>query len=981
MTAQEQITKIESLASFEVIESSFIKDLDSYGMLVKHKATGARIVLMLNNDDNKVFYIGFRTPPTDSTGVAHIIEHSVLCGSDKYPVKDPFIELAKGSLNTFLNAMTYSDKTVYPIASCNNQDFKNLMDVYMDAVLHPNIYKEEKIFKQEGWHYDLESADAELKISGVVYNEMKGAFSSPDDVVEREMLNALFPDTAYGVESGGDPDNIPDLTYENFLDFHSRYYHPSNSYIYIYGDCDMVERLEYLDREYLSKYEALEIDSTIKIQTPWNETKYMTKEYPIAETESGEDQAYLTYSLVVGENNLSQDEYLAFEALDYAICSAPGAPLKKALVEAGIGKEVYSEYENGIMQPYFSIVAKDTNYDKLDEFVRIVEDELNKLAEGGLNHTSLMAALNLFEFKYREADFGSYPRGLMLGLQLLDSWLYDENKPFLHIVANDTFARLKSKVETGYYEALIRDRILNNNHKVVLSVLPKKGLTTIKDNALAEKLAAYKASLTSQEIDELVKATVELAEYQESEDSVEALMTIPLLTREDMRKEAIAPINDIRDIDGTTAVFHDIFTNGIGYMRFVFKTDGVPVQYWPYVGFLKSCIGLMDTKNYTYGDLFNEMNLKTGGIAPLNNVYTDYNDPSKNMISFELKGKALEANIADAVALMKEMLLETKFEDEERLFELVEETLSHVQGSMMSSGHLLAVTQATASFSAVDATTFAMNGVPFLRLLEQFEGNFEECKEDIVKKLRELTHIIFRPENLLVDFIGSETGYKTFAELVPEFKAGLYTDEIKQAGGMVEPVAESIALTSAAQVQFVARCGDFTKAGLVYDGALRAMKVMLEYNYLWTQVRVRGGAYGCMAAFNHSGKSYFVSYRDPNLENTVEVFEKAAEYVRSFEADERTMTQFIIGALSNMDTPMTPATKGLYGLKMYLTGATFEDVQKERDELLGATPDKIRSLSKYIDAFMDTNAFCVVGGEEKIKNCTCEFDKVESLFS
>ena len=980
MNAQEQINRLKELDAYTVVEASYIEDLDTTGVILKHNVTGARVVLMINEDDNKVFYIGFRTPPTDSTGVAHIIEHSVLCGSDKYPVKDPFIELAKGSLNTFLNAMTYSDKTVYPIASCNDQDFKNLMDVYMDAVLHPNIYHEEKIFKQEGWHYDLESSDAELKISGVVYNEMKGAFSSPDDVVEREMLNALFPDTAYGVESGGDPQNIPDLTYENFLNFHKRYYHPSNSYIYLYGDCDMVERLEYLDREYLSNYDSLSIDSTIRKQEAFADVKYLQKEYSIAETESEKEQTYLTYSVVVGEDNLSQDEYLAFEALDYAICSAPGAPLKKALVDAGIGKEVYSEYENGIMQPYFSIVAKDTDLERQDEFVSIVESELSKLAEEGINHTSLIAALNLFEFKYREGDFGSYPRGLMLGLQMFDSWLYDDNKPFIHIVANDTFARLKSHVETGYFEKLIKDRILNNTHKVILAVVPKKGLTTIRERELADKLAKYKASMSDDEINNLVSATIELAEYQESEDSAEALATIPLLTREDMRKEATPAINEVRDIDGVTALYHDIFTNGIGYIRFVFNTDGVPEDYWPYMGFFKSCIGLMDTTNYSYGDLFNEMNLKTGGIAPVTNVYTDYHDEDKYKITFEMKGKALVSNIPDAVALMQEMLLDTKFEDESRLYELVQETLSHIQGSMLASGHHLAVSQAMATISEADATIAAMNGVPFLRLLEKLEAEFDQNRENLIGKLKDLRNILFRPENLMIDYVGDEEGYAKLAALIPELKAKLCTDKLDLVGGKVAPKAGSIAYTSAAQVQYVARCGDFREAGLEYDGALKAMKVMLEYNYLWTQVRVRGGAYGCMAAFNHSGKSYFVSYRDPNLKNTVDVYEQASEYVRNFDADERTMTQFIIGALSTLDTPMTPATKGLYSMKQYMAGASYDDVQKQRDELLAATPDKIRAMADYIDAFMKTDAFCVVGGEEAIRTSECSFDITEPLF-
>ena len=423
---------MEQLQAYTILEKKEIKELNSVGYIMKHNQTGARIVLMENDDNNKVFCVGFRTPPKDSTGVAHIIEHSVLCGSDKFPVKDPFIELAKGSLNTFLNAMTFPDKTIYPVASCNEKDFQNLMDVYMDAVFHPNIYQEEKIFRQEGWHYEMESMEDELTINGVVYNEMKGAFSSPDDVLEREIMNSLYPHTSYAVESGGDPDVIPELTYEDFLAFHSRYYHPSNSYIYLYGDMDMAEKLRFLDVEYLSKYEALAVDSELDEEQPFTEPVEVCKEYPITESESEKENTYLSYNISFG-NNLDKEQYIAFQVIDYVLCSAPGAPLKQALIDKGIGKDVYSSYENGIMQPYFSIVAKNADKEQLPEFLATIREELTKITEQGFDKKALRAGLNFYEFRFREADFGSYPKGLMFGLMMLDSWLYDDNKPFVHI--------------------------------------------------------------------------------------------------------------------------------------------------------------------------------------------------------------------------------------------------------------------------------------------------------------------------------------------------------------------------------------------------------------------------------------------------------------------------------------------------------------------------------------------------------------------
>ena len=503
---------ITELTAYEVIEKREIKDINSMGYILKHKKSGARVVVCENDDSNKVFYIGFRTPPKNSTGVAHILEHSVLCGSKEFPAKDPFVELVKGSLNTFLNAMTYPDKTVYPVASCNDQDFKNLMHVYMDAVFYPNIYNEEKIFRQEGWHYEMENVDAPLTVNGVVYNEMKGAFSSPDDVLDREILNSLYPDTAYGVESGGAPECIPDLTYEEFLDFHRQYYHPANSYIYLYGNADMEERLRWLDEKYLGAYDAIEVASFPGTQESFAGAKKLQKEFPIAVEESEENNTYLSYNSVIG-NVLDRELYQAFQVIDYALAGAPGTPVKQALLDAGIGTDVYSVYENGIYQPYYSIVAKNANAEDEERFVRIIEEQLQKIVTEGFDKNALLAGLNSMEFRHREADYGTNPKGLMYGLAMLDSWLYDDNVPFAHIEANETFKELRKKIGTGYYEQFVNEYLLDNPYKTILSVLPKKGLTAKRDAEWANKLAEYKATLSEEEITKIIEEAKELKLY------------------------------------------------------------------------------------------------------------------------------------------------------------------------------------------------------------------------------------------------------------------------------------------------------------------------------------------------------------------------------------------------------------------------------------------------------------------------------------
>jgi Zn-dependent M16 (insulinase) family peptidase len=979
MDNQRMKQKIAELNSYEIIEARQVPDLSSYGYLLRHKKTGARLTLLSNDDNNKVFYIGFRTPPKDSTGVAHIIEHTVLCGSKNFPVKDPFIELAKGSLNTFLNAMTYPDKTVYPVASCNGKDFQNLMHVYLDAVFYPNIYREKNIFMQEGWHYDLEDVEDELTINGVVYNEMKGAFSSPDDVLDREVLNSLFPDTPYGTESGGDPDVIPSLTYEDFLDFHKKYYHPSNSYIYLYGDMDMTEKLEFIDKEYLSHFDALSVESAITVQEAFAAPKEIRKEFSIMEGESEKGNVYLTYNAVIGDN-LDRKLYIAFQVLDYALCSAPGAPLKEALIKQGIGKEIYSNYDNGVMQPYFSIVAKGAEESQKEEFVRLIEGTLEEQAKKGIDRKALAAGLNYFEFKYRESDFGSYPKGLILGLQALDSWLYDDSKPLIHVEAKDTFAALKEELDKGYYEGLIRDYLLDNGHKSILVLAPSKGLTAKKEAGLQKKLQDYKASLSKEEIEGLIRQTEELERYQEEPNAKEDLEKIPLLKREDIKKEAEGYVNEERQIDDTLLLFHNIFTDGIGYLRFIFDISHVPAELFPYIGVLKNVLGMVDTENYSYGSLYHETNIKTGGIGIVANTYIDALHMPEYKVTLEIKAKAFYENLAEVFRLVEEIALRSNFADERRLYDVIAEVESRMQASMVSAGHSLAAVRALSYVSPTAAVAGQISGIPQYRLLEKLESGFEEEKENLTGKLEMLVKCIFRPENFMLDYTGEEKSLQGMEALVRAFREKLFTVPVEKEKYQPELEKKNEGYLTSAQVQYVCRAGNFIRKGLPYTGALKVLKVMMGYDYLWNRVRVKGGAYGCMCSFGKSGDSYFVSYRDPNLEKTVDVYEKAAEYIEGFEADERTMTQFVIGAISEMDVPMTPAAKGLYSLTGYMTKFPFAHVQRERDELLSATAKDIRGLAGHIRAFMEEDCLCVVGSEEKLKENKGMFKSLEALF-
>lgn len=975
---------IFDLNAYEVVLTEDLPDLKSKGYLLKHKKSGARVLLMENDDENKVFTIGFRTPPSDSTGVPHIMEHSVLCGSRDFPVKDPFVELVKGSLNTFLNAMTYPDKTVYPVASCNDKDFQNLMHVYMDAVFYPNIYQHDEIFRQEGWSYKLDEPDGKLEYNGVVYNEMKGAFSSPEGVLDRVILNSLFPDTSYAYESGGDPEEIPNLTYEQFLDFHRKYYHPSNSYIYLYGDMDMEEKLKWLDENYLCEFDAAEVDSEICFQKPFDKMIEVEKTYSISSEETEEENTYLSYNKVIA-TSLDEKLYQAFQILDYALLSAPGAPLKKALMDAGIGKDIMGSYDNGIYQPIFSIIAKNAELQQKEQFVQVIEDTLRKIVEDGIDRKALEAGINYHEFRFREADFGNYPKGLMYGLDLFDSWLYDEKKPFIHMQAIPTFAFLKEQIGTRYFEDLIQKWILDNPHGSMVIVKPERGRTARMDRELDEKLQTYKAGLSPDEVEKLARDTAELIVYQESEDAREDMEKIPVLGREDISRE-IAPIcNEERVCGGIPMVYHNVETNGIGYVTLLFDLSGVPEEKLPYVGMLQAVLGIIDTTHYEYGELFNEINVHTGGIGTSLELYPDVTKVKEKEFraTFEMKGKALYPKMDVLFKMMREILTESKLEDEKRLKEILSMLKSRLQMSFLSSGHTTAALRALSYSSPLSKFKDDTDGIGYYEAVKEIEEHFEEKKEELIANLKELAARIFRADNLMISYTAAPEGLDAVEKEMETFKNGLFerTDGDEQENRCIlHCVKRNEGFKTSSKVQYVARTGNFIDGGAAYSGALHILKVILSYDYLWQNIRVKGGAYGCMCNFNRIGEGYLISYRDPNLEKTIDVYEKVTEYLRNFEADDRDMNKYIIGTISNIDRPMNPSAKGTRSMNLYMNHVTEEMIRKEREEILNAGQEEIRALADVVAAMLAADQLCVIGSEEKIEEQKALFGEVRTLF-
>lgn len=969
---------IHDLAEYEILDEHRVEDVQSDGFILRHKKSGARIAILSNNDDNKVFYIGFRTPPEDETGVPHIIEHTTLCGSKKFPVKDPFIELAKGSLNTFLNAMTYPDKTVYPVASCNDQDFKNLMDVYLDAVFNPNITKYEEIFKQEGWHYELTGKDDELKINGVVYNEMKGAYSSPDEVLSSQIYRSLFPDNTYSKDSGGNPEYIPKLTYEAYLDFYHKYYHPSNSYIYLYGDMDVVERLEWLDKEYLSLYDYKKVNSEINKQPAFDEIKNVEAQYSITMDDSQENKTYLSYNRVVGDT-LDEMLYQAFDVLDYALVSSPGAPVKQALIDAGIGDDVYGSYDAGILQPVFSFVAKNANASQADEFESIIENTLKEVVKTGINKEALLAGINSSEFKFREADFGQFPKGLLFGLNCLDSWLFDDMKPFIHLECLGTFAKLRKAVDTDYFEKLIQEYLLDNTHGSSVTVKPKRGLGNEREEALAKELSDYKASLSDEEIKKLIEDTEHLKKYQEEPSSDEDLRKLPMLTRADMKKNAM-PFSNIEDeLLDVKVVRHDIESNGIDYISFLFDAGDFAQSELGYLGFFTNALGLVSTEKYSYTDLANATNIYTGGISTGTASHPDIKDRNNFVFKFEVKLKVLEKNLDKALELMEQMLLTSDFTDTKRLGELVAQIKARLQANLSSSGHLVAAMRSMSSFSRYALYQDELKGIAFYRSICRIEKELSESPKSVSDKLAAIAKKLFARNRMLISFTGNNEAYGNAKPSLEKVIAGF--DKMSVVGNQAEVHFNTAkeAFIDASQIQYVAKTGDFICEGYEYTGALRLLRIILSYDYLWINVRVKGGAYGCMNTFLRSGESYFVSYRDPNLSDTLDVYDRIPEYIKSFSPDERDMTKYIIGTFSALDTPMNPEAKGSRSLSAYLEGITYEQIQKEKNEILNAQPEDIRRLADLVEAVLKKDSICVIGNENMIKESAGLFENVEKL--
>lgn len=971
--------------SYTLENSEYVKEVDSFAITLRHNLSNARVLVFSNQDNNKVFNIGFRTPPKDETGVPHIIEHTVLCGSKNFPAKDPFVELVKGSLNTYLNATTYPDKTLYPVASCNDKDFENLMHVYMDAVLYPNIYKYEEIFKQEGWHYELADKDSPITYNGVVYNEMKGAYSSEEGVLERFIMNSLFPDNTYGHESGGDPQCIPDLTYEDYLEFHRKYYHPANSYIYLYGDMDVEERLIWMDKNYLKNFPAINVDSEINKQDRFERMKTLSKKYAVASDADCTEKTYYAFAAAM-DITMDQEKCRAFELLSYILVEMPGAPLKQALLDAGVGTDIDVDFCDILRQSYFAVTTKNAKAGEKDKFYKIIRGKLEEIVKNGVDKKALEAAINGTEFREREADFGSFPKGLLYSLKALKTWLYDDREPYSSLCYEKYYSFLREKINTDYFEQLIQEYLLDNTHAVLIEMIPEPGLALENERELEKKLADYKAGLSDEEIEKIITDTKALKAYQEEATPKEELEKIPMLAREDISKKAEPYYNTETSVCGVQTFHHNIKTNDIIYLNLFFDISEFK-EYIPQISFISTLLGYMNTEKYSYNEFDTEANFYTGGIASDVDIYTHLGKGDEYELKFEVRTKVLRSKIKYALNLLSEMMFKTAFKDEKHLREVVAESRSRLKVRLMSAGNQAAAARVRSCNSESAWLNDYSVGIGYYDYLVQLDENFENEKEKLITGCEKLIKAMFNKEKLIISCTGSDDDLNALGEAMPDFLASLESFANTNKGEIsLEGIDKYIpdvrnkkeAFTTPAEIQYVALGGSFEDID-VDLGALKVVQHLLNYDYLWNEVRVKGGAYGVGCNFTREKEWYFASYRDPNLKATLDVYRKAADYLENYKADEREVTKSIIGTISNMDTPLTPNMKGSRSMTAWFKKIDFDVLQKERDSVLACDISDIRKAAEVIRKAADKDNICVIGNEKHIKDDSDVFEKIKVL--
>lgn len=949
---------------FELVEERDIPELNTHAKLYRHAKTGAELLSLQNDDENKVFGITFRTPPSDSTGVAHILEHSVLCGSRKYPVKEPFVELIKGSLQTFVNAMTYPDKTCYPVASQNVQDFYNLIDVYLDAVFFPRLTP--AVLQQEGWHYELDAPDGPLSYKGVVYNEMKGVYSSPDSVLGEQSQQVLFPDNTYGVDSGGNPRNILDLTFEQFTDFHTRYYHPSNSRIFFYGDDDPTERLKLLDA-YLSEFERADVDSAVALQPRFDEPRRLARTYAGTQ-DDGEKKAMLTLNWMLDEvDDIETD--LGLGILSYILIGTSASPLRKALIDSGLGEDLTGGGLNdSLRQMTFSVGLKGIDSYDADAVEALILQTFTQLAQGGIDRETVEAAMNTVEFSLRENNTGSFPRGIALMLRALNTWLYDRD-PFAALAFEAPLAALKERLAGGerYFEGLLARYFLNNPHRATLVLTPDAEQARRDVDAEQARLDAARATMDSDTLAELSAQTHALRKAQETPDSPESLATIPSLTLADLeRKNKNIPITVLEEPQAKV-LYHDLFTNGVIYVDVGLNLHLLPADLLPYVTLFGRALLEMGTDTEDFVQLSQRIGRTSGGLWT-QHLSAVVRGSQQAAVWMFLRAKAMPEKADDVLAIVRDVLLHVRLDNQERFRQIVLEEKASQEARLIPGGHSVVNTRLRANFNEADWASEQIGGISYLFFLRQLAQAVDADWPGVQAALEQIRLTLVNRSAMLCNVTTDAEHWAHFSPQLHSFLAGLPSTPAVAERWAPAQGARFEGLAIPAQVNYVGKGADLYKLGYKPSGAASVIAKYLRTTWLWEKVRVQGGAYGGFSIFDQrSGGFTFLSYRDPNLAATLDVYDQTSTFLRELKLTQSELERSIIGTIGDVDSYQLPDAKGYTSMVRYLVGDTDEIRQRIREEILATTAEDFVALADALDQVADRGLVVVLGSQNALE--------------
>lgn len=954
---------------FTIENSEAIPEFDGTAYIMRHQKSGARLMYLKTDDENKAFAITFKTPPVDDTGVFHILEHSVLCGSKKFPVKEPFVNLLKSSMQTFLNAMTFPDKTMYPVASTNEQDLINLMDVYMDAVLNPNIYEKAAIFEQEGWHYELDSDKDPLRYNGVVFNEMKGALSDPDTVLYDALCEALFPDTCYAYESGGSPDAIPTLSYEAFLDAHRRHYQLDNSYILLYGDMQVEKELEFLDENYLS------VEPTFKASpNPLVLQKPVKNLNVVKQMLTTPENASLGIAYVAGEVH-ERERILALDILIDTLMGSNEAPLKRAILDSQIADDAHGYLVDEQLQPVVVLQLKGCKPEAKERFYSLIQETVTKLQKTGIPKERLEASLSRGEFAVRERDFG-IADGVVLGIQSMTGWLYDDSMATSYLHYEDAFKDMREEIENGYFEQLLGELFLANDHVAQVSIVPVESLD---EESETEKLAAIKASLSPEELAKISDEATRLRRIQEEPDSADALATLPLLRLEDIGKPRPDPTFCLREDTPLPCLCHDIPTRQINYVYHYFDIDCLTFEDLPYIGILMRLFGKLDTELHTADELDYLTQARLGSMRFFVEAYGDENDPNIITPKFVISVSALAENIKDMVELPSEIWSLTRFDDKDKIRDILLQSRIALEQEFASAGHSAALSRVSSYYNSAAVFREQIAGVDFYRFVKDLLQNYDEKADNLVKQLYSVSTRLFVQDGTISSFTGTEEDNKRFWDIGGTLRlthCGTTSNLVVPA-----PVKRNEAFIVPTDICFAAQGYDRRLLDIPYSGVWQTASRVLSYDYLWSQVRVKGGAYGAGFRADRSGGMQFYSFRDPHIDRTFGSFTESGRWLSTFSPDEESMRGYIISSVAGYDTPRKARELSRRQDAEFFSHLDPGWRLTARSEALASTPAKLNALASTIDKINQAQALCVFGNRELLEKSKRDFKIVDLLSS